>query len=54
MSKYCPICDEVTNCTDDCKSCLEEENENAFNEAVDFALLPTSEEESTNDGAENA
>lgn len=28
MSKYCPMCDQVTNCTDNCKSCLEElENE---------------------------
>ena len=28
MSKYCPMCDAVTNCTDDCKECLEElENE---------------------------
>lgn len=25
MSKYCPICDEYTNCTDNCKQCLEEE-----------------------------
>lgn len=25
MSKYCPMCDTVTNCTDNCKSCLEEE-----------------------------
>ena len=25
MSKYCPMCGQVTNCTDDCKSCLEEE-----------------------------
>lgn len=24
MSKYCPMCDQVTNCTDNCKSCLEE------------------------------
>lgn len=25
MSKYCPLADEITNCTDNCKSCLEEE-----------------------------
>lgn len=24
MSKYCPICDEYTNCTDNCQSCLAE------------------------------
>lgn len=24
MSKYCPMCDAVTNCTDNCKCCLEE------------------------------
>ena len=28
MSKYCPMCDQITNCTDNCKYCLEElENE---------------------------
>jgi hypothetical protein len=28
MSKFCPLCNAVTNCTDNCKSCLEElENE---------------------------
>ncbi len=25
MPKYCPMCDQITNCTDNCKSCLEEE-----------------------------
>ncbi len=25
MSKYCPMCNAVTNCTDNCKRCLEEE-----------------------------
>lgn len=25
MSKFCPMCNEVTNCTDNCNSCLEEE-----------------------------
>ncbi len=25
MAKYCPMCNEVTNCTENCKYCLEEE-----------------------------
>lgn len=25
MSKYCPMCDAVTNCTDNCTSCMAEE-----------------------------
>ena len=25
MSKYCPIADEITNCTENCKDCLQEE-----------------------------
>lgn len=25
MSKYCPMCDTVTNCTDNCNSCMREE-----------------------------
>ena len=25
MSKYCPMCNEITNCTENCKYCLEEE-----------------------------
>lgn len=25
MSKFCPICNKTTNCTDNCASCLEEE-----------------------------
>lgn len=25
MSKYCPLAEEITNCTDNCKQCLEEE-----------------------------
>ena len=24
MSKYCPMCDAVTNCTENCKYCLDE------------------------------
>ena len=28
MAKFCPMCNQVTNCTDNCKDCLEEaENE---------------------------
>ena len=28
MSKYCPMCDQITNCTDNCKYCIDElENE---------------------------
>ena len=41
MSKFCPMCNTVTNCTDNCKHCLEEENENAWNEAVDFGGVHT-------------
>lgn len=26
MAKYCPIAKKITNCTDNCASCLEEEN----------------------------
>ena len=25
MSKYCPMCNQITNCTDNCNSCLEED-----------------------------
>jgi hypothetical protein len=25
MSKYCPLCDAITNCTDNCIQCLKEE-----------------------------
>ena len=36
MSKYCPMCDAVTNCTDNCKYCLEElENERREKAHVD-------------------
>ena len=24
MAKYCPMCDQVTNCTDNCTECLRE------------------------------
>ena len=25
MAKFCPLCNKMTNCTDNCASCLEEE-----------------------------
>ena len=25
MAKFCPMCGEVTNCTENCKYCLEQE-----------------------------
>lgn len=25
MSKYCPLANDITNCTENCKYCLEEE-----------------------------
>lgn len=25
MSKFCPMCGQVTNCTENCKDCIEEE-----------------------------
>lgn len=25
MSKYCPMCDAYTNCTDNCTACMAEE-----------------------------
>lgn len=25
MSKFCPMCNSFTNCTDNCQSCLEED-----------------------------
>ena len=32
MAKYCPMCDQITNCTDNCKSCLEEEEKGSEDE----------------------
>ena len=41
MAKYCLMCDEITNCTENCKECLEEKakeeeikNENSNIECV--------------------
>ena len=34
MSKYCPMCDQVTNCTDNCKYCLEEMQVDAEQDAL--------------------
>lgn len=33
MSKYCPMCNEYTNCTDNCDACIAEENK--MNELID-------------------
>lgn len=30
MAQYCEICGQVTNCTDDCKECLKEEETNMY------------------------
>lgn len=50
MSKYCPIADAVTNCTDNCKGCLAEENAQTnvsrINQLVDWNKL-TAEEKLT-------
>ena len=27
MAQYCEICGQVTNCTEDCRECLKEEEE---------------------------
>lgn len=27
MAQYCELCGQVTNCTDDCRECLKEEEE---------------------------
>lgn len=32
MAQYCPICDQITNCTEDCKQCLQEEEGGETNE----------------------
>lgn len=26
MAQYCEICNQVTNCTEDCRECLKEES----------------------------
>jgi hypothetical protein len=41
MSKFCPMCNEITNCTDNCKHCLEElENEKKEREAQNVKDAP--------------
>ena len=35
MSKFCPLANEFTNCTDNCKSCLEEEQKSKYDELLD-------------------
>ena len=44
MSKFCELAGKVTNCTDDCKRCLEEErleeaedNDEKFEKFTDFS-----------------
>lgn len=27
MSKFCPMCNQITNCTDNCKQCIKEEEQ---------------------------
>lgn len=27
MAKYCPMCDQITNCTDNCRYCIEEDDD---------------------------
>jgi hypothetical protein len=31
MSKFCPLCNAVTNCTDNCQYCLEQEEKEREN-----------------------
>ena len=38
MSQYCEIAGQITNCTDNCKSCLEEETETHEIEVGDKVL----------------
>ena len=46
MSKYCPIAKQVTNCTDNCKQCLEEEEmHNKFNNNEFYAELLMEQQE---------
>lgn len=35
MSKYCPMCNKHTNCTDNCTECLKEEQSNWLKELID-------------------
>lgn len=35
MSKFCPISQTYTNCTDCCDACLDEERKNKMNELID-------------------
>lgn len=32
MSKFCPMCNEVTNCTDNCNSCVKEADDIALHD----------------------
>ena len=46
MSKYCPISKTYTNCTDNCISCMEEEERNRedSNEFYDDLLMEQQEQ----------
>lgn len=46
MSKYCPMCKTYTNCTDNCISCMEEEEHNHedSNEFYDDLLMEQKEQ----------
>lgn len=44
MSKYCPMCDAVTNCTDNCKECLEDEAKEHSNELLEDLRLEQCEQ----------
>ena len=46
MSKYCPIAKKHTNCTDNCKQCLEEEElQNKSNKTEFYADLRMEQQE---------
>ena len=30
MAKYCPMCGQITNCTENCKDCLEEAKDELY------------------------
>lgn len=44
MSKYCPMCDQITNCTDNCKYCLEEAQADANDALYDDLRLEQCEQ----------
>ena len=46
MSKFCPMCNAVTNCTDNCGVCLEEEERRENNSPK---ITSNQEEENNNE-----